>query len=129
MPSPFPGMDPYIETPETWRDFHNNLASEIQGRLNGALEPKYFAALEAYVTYETVEISAHHRAFPDVSDWRDQSKEGERPAAIAIVPAPAESLVPLDEELQLFTVEVRRTSDRVLDEHRAALPREQAAGA
>jgi hypothetical protein len=25
MPSPFPGMDPYIETPALWSDFHNNL--------------------------------------------------------------------------------------------------------
>ena len=26
MPSPFPGMDPYIETPELWPDFHSDLA-------------------------------------------------------------------------------------------------------
>lgn len=115
MPSPFPGMDPYIETPEVWRDFHNNLASEIQGRLNRDLAPRYFAALEAYVTYETVEVSAARRAYPDVSVWRETSKEGDRPTSAAtIVRAPSESLVPLEEELQLFTVEVRRTADRLL---------------
>jgi hypothetical protein len=31
MPSPFPGMDPYIETPELWSDFHNDLASTRLG--------------------------------------------------------------------------------------------------
>ncbi|QWK12050.1 MAG: DUF4058 family protein [Thermoflexus hugenholtzii] len=27
MPSPFPGMDPYLERPDLWPDFHGNLAS------------------------------------------------------------------------------------------------------
>lgn len=26
MASPFPGMDPYIEDPELWGDFHSDLA-------------------------------------------------------------------------------------------------------
>lgn len=25
MPGPFPGMDPYLEKPELWPDFHQNL--------------------------------------------------------------------------------------------------------
>ena len=29
MPSPFPGMDPYIETPRIWTDFHNGLAEKF----------------------------------------------------------------------------------------------------
>src|SRR5262245_58959518 len=29
MPSPFPGMDPYLETPDRWRNVHGNLATEI----------------------------------------------------------------------------------------------------
>jgi hypothetical protein len=33
MPSPFPGMDPYLEPPNIWEDFHANLAGEIQAQL------------------------------------------------------------------------------------------------
>ena len=51
MPSPFPGMDSYIETPELWSDFHNNLASEMQAQLNRLIQPRYFARLTPYVTY------------------------------------------------------------------------------
>ena len=40
MPSPFPGMDPYIESPELWSDFHNNLASEMQAQLNRLIQPR-----------------------------------------------------------------------------------------
>jgi len=56
MPSPFPGMDPYIESPALWSDFHNNLASEIQAQLNRLIQPRYFARLTPYVTYEVVEV-------------------------------------------------------------------------
>jgi hypothetical protein len=28
MPSPFPGMDPYLEAPDIWPDFHNALGAE-----------------------------------------------------------------------------------------------------
>ena len=34
MPSPFPGMDPFIETLELWPDNHGDVASEIRARLN-----------------------------------------------------------------------------------------------
>ena len=37
MPSPFPGMDPYLEAPSIWPDFHDALAAEIRGELNRTL--------------------------------------------------------------------------------------------
>ena len=33
MPSPFPGMDPYVERPAIWPDFHNRLITFICGAL------------------------------------------------------------------------------------------------
>ena len=32
MPSPFPGMDPYLEAPHIWPDLHNALAAETPQR-------------------------------------------------------------------------------------------------
>ena len=46
MPSPFPGMDPYLEAPDIWPDFHDALASEIRRHLNGILPAPYYARLE-----------------------------------------------------------------------------------
>ena len=37
MSSPFPGMDPYIEDPEVWSDFHGGLADEMRAQLNSVL--------------------------------------------------------------------------------------------
>lgn len=57
MPSPFPGMDPYIEDPESWPDFHNDLASEIRAELNKTIQPNYFARCK--VSLE-VPLRLHH---------------------------------------------------------------------
>lgn len=52
------GMDPYIEQPNRWIGFHNNLAGEIQERLNQELPAGYYAALEPVVTYEVIAVTA-----------------------------------------------------------------------
>jgi hypothetical protein len=50
MPSPFPGMDPYLEGP-TWMNFHTQLCAEIARQLIPKLRPRYVALLnERFVT-------------------------------------------------------------------------------
>ena len=49
MPSPFPGMDPYLEEPGLWPDVHHGLISEIQARLNQRIRPKYHVRVEERV--------------------------------------------------------------------------------
>lgn len=44
MPSPFPGMDPYLEG-ELWSEFHATLASAIRAQLMPRLAPKHVALL------------------------------------------------------------------------------------
>jgi hypothetical protein len=49
MPSPFPGMDPYLEDPGLWPDVHHRLISEFHERLNEGLRPKYYVRVEERV--------------------------------------------------------------------------------
>src|SRR5262245_15479346 len=49
MPSPFPGMDPYLEDPGLWPDVHHGLISEMQAELNRQLRPKYHIRVEERV--------------------------------------------------------------------------------
>lgn len=44
MPSPFPGMDPYLEHPARWPGVHQRLMTYIADTLNIALPPHYVAA-------------------------------------------------------------------------------------
>jgi hypothetical protein len=46
MPSPFPGMDPYLEAPDIWPDLHHSLAAKISSELNHRLPPHYYSRLE-----------------------------------------------------------------------------------
>ena len=46
MPSPYPGMDPYLERPRSWPDVHNSLAADIRRQLNQTLPDGFFAESE-----------------------------------------------------------------------------------
>jgi hypothetical protein len=113
MSSPFPGMNPYLEHPNIWEDFHANLATEIQSQLSPKLRPRYFAALVPRVTYEEVVIEEKHSIKPDVSVYRvnDRPWGGE---AVAIAPAPVTGRVAMELPVNLYTVEIRETETGVL---------------
>ena len=49
MPSPFPGMDPYLEAPGLWPDVHHELLSVARELLNRGLRPKYHVRVEERV--------------------------------------------------------------------------------
>jgi Protein of unknown function (DUF4058) len=68
MPSPFPGMDPYLENPGLWPDVHHNLISRIQGVLSAQLQPNYLVRVEdrAYIADEANETFDPQLRIPDV---------------------------------------------------------------
>lgn len=105
MPSPFPGMDPYLEGSNIWEDFDANLATEIQTQLAPQLRPRYFVALTPRVTYDEVLIQEKRLLKPDVSVL----KVSDRPLAgegIAIAPAPLTGLVTLEEPVKEQSIEI-----------------------
>ncbi len=44
MPSPFPGMDPFLESPAVFPDLHDSFVDTLKAHLQKALPPPYFAA-------------------------------------------------------------------------------------
>lgn len=64
MPSPFPGMDPYLEEPGLWPDVHHELISVVRESLNAQLRPRYFARIEDRV-YVSDEHDPGHRVIED----------------------------------------------------------------
>lgn len=49
MPSPFPGMDPYLENPVYWGGIHAKLINAINTALNRDLPEGYFADIEEHI--------------------------------------------------------------------------------
>jgi hypothetical protein len=78
MPSPFSGMNPYLESSHIWEDFHSRLAAEISDQLTPDLRPKYVATLATRITYETVE---YDRAAYDLAPGLQRATTPARPVA------------------------------------------------
>jgi hypothetical protein len=68
MPSPFPGMDPYLESPDIWPDLHHRLASIISSALNRMLPRPFYARVEMRpeLAIVTEEGEGRSRIIPDV---------------------------------------------------------------
>lgn len=115
MNSPFPGMDPYIEGPTLWSDFHNGLAYETRVQLNQSIQPTYFARLTPYVTYEVVEVGKKKQGIrPDVGIWHLSQSQEPAATTATITPAPVESRVLLEIPLRLYRVEIYATDSEEL---------------
>ncbi|MGP0064047.1 MAG: DUF4058 family protein [Isosphaeraceae bacterium] len=68
MPSPFPGMDPYLENPVLWSDVHHSLISIYRETLAAQLRPKYVVKIEerVYISDESDEEFDIQVRVPDV---------------------------------------------------------------
>lgn len=101
-------MDPYIEDPDIWPDFHADLASQIRTELNRRIQPRYIAKIIPRVTYEILEIMETRGVTPDVAVWRTaREAQAAYPAAPVITPPLAESSVGFEYPTRTFSVEVR----------------------
>ena len=70
MPSPFPGMDPYLESPEIFPDFHDSLITYLRENLQANLPAPYYAAIGRRVW-----IAASRRSIgPDVHVLRSRPR-------------------------------------------------------
>ena len=65
MPSPFPGMDPYLEG-YLWPDVHSALAGKIRQQLAPLLRPRYAARLAVYLVEDSAPESDIGIMYPDV---------------------------------------------------------------
>lgn len=54
MPSPFPGMDPWIEKPSLWPDFHISLLVALRAALNAGLPERFVADLDRHAWIDDI---------------------------------------------------------------------------
>jgi hypothetical protein len=63
MPSRFPGMDPYLETPQLWPDLHQSLITYIRDALQPQIRPRYRARIEERLYV----VQSSRSIYPDVT--------------------------------------------------------------
>ena len=49
MPSPFPGMNPYLEQADVWQDFHQSFIPLLRQLLSAQVRPKYLVKIEEQI--------------------------------------------------------------------------------
>lgn len=116
MPSPFPGMDPYLEG-YLWPDVHNSIASKIRQMLVPLLRPRYTARLEVYLAQDSMPEGEVGILYPDVEVLQNrQSTSTQLPRQEAVVTTPAALTLPLMLPIQVRipTVEIRDTAQNRL---------------
>jgi hypothetical protein len=113
MPSPFPGMDPYIEASDEWGDFHTSLLTFIRGRLNAILPRRYRAKVDVFVFIHEPSRRRRRRVEPDVYVV-ERSRPGEAGLAVAAASAPATITLPAVRKKHKSVLIVDRKTDRVV---------------
>lgn len=110
MPSPFPGMDPYLEHPEFFPDLHDALISGLRVALQERLPASYCALTRSRVWVEYSERSIE----PDVNVLRTEAPDnhGGTATAVSVSVQPVIVYVPNDESresyLEVYTVQGER---------------------
>ncbi|MBD2772272.1 DUF4058 family protein [Iningainema tapete] len=114
MPSPFPGMNPYLENPALWKEVHNLLIVAIFDALNPKLRPKYRVAIEQRV-YQTAGDNSLLVGIPDVAVQRSQTALNPKTANIAIATPPVQAMtvtIPMPETIRESYLSVREVTTR-----------------
>ena len=114
MPSPFPGMNPYFESPAVWHGFHQRLIPAIANALTAQLRPNYIVLIEEQIYVH--EIEEPSRSLAGRADLALAELEGRNSsAAVALVEAPVVGVLTefVDEE-RLGYVEIRDKGKREL---------------
>lgn len=88
MPTPFPGMDPYLERRGLWEEVHTDLITRIRQFLTPRLRPKYRVAIEQRTYLSLFTPGGDLIGKPDVMVATPQRGAG----ATAVVTAPASVL-------------------------------------
>ena len=115
MPSAFPGMDPWLESPEQWHNVHRILITLITVELNRILPEGFAATIDEQVYL----LLPEDRYLPDVAVVRTPNfatqttrKVATMPSAVATITPSIEVNVEAVEEIQIPFIKVVTTHGR-----------------
>lgn len=108
MPSPFPGMDPYLEG-HLWPDVHDSLAYLIKVQLAPRLGPNYVVHLHSYTVEDTSPDEDIGIMYPDVEVFHKPDTLQEPPVTYGVKTTPETMVLPdiKPVEVRIPVVEIR----------------------
>jgi hypothetical protein len=114
MPSPFPGMNPYLEQDDAWQDFHTSFIPLAREALLAEVQPNYFVKVEEQLFIH--ELPGDERRLLGRSDLSITSSplpDRTRPAGVLQGPARVQVPVGVDVERHSY-LEIRDRRNREL---------------
>jgi hypothetical protein len=118
MPSPFPGVDPYLEDQGYWREFHSKYLNWVQDSLAERVPDAYEVRIEERLSlvYEP-ETDPKRDVWPDVAVLRKSEASPvaqHSPGTMTVEPVTIPLLMYQTEEVIEHRLEIRQRSDRGL---------------
>ncbi len=114
MPSPFPGMNPYLEQEDAWHDFHDSYLPRVRDVLAAQVGEQYIVKIDEHIYIH--DLVAEQRAFlgrGDVTVAGVSPSTGSVPT-VGLIEAPVRVELPmLDDEHECY-LEIRDRRSRVL---------------
>ena len=120
MPSPFPGMDPYLETPHLWLDVHHELISQIRHALKPMIRPNYVARVELRVYVSNENDPGLDVIIPDAriektkTNGRKPAKSRSNGSTALAIAEPLIVPIQLDQEIEEARLEISDVKTREL---------------
>lgn len=115
MPSPFPGMNPYLEQPEVWHDFHQRFVPRIGDAIAGLMRPNYVTKVDENVYVHELEGPERLLGRPDVSVLENEPLINPGISTTTTIAARAiGKLLPTTDRIHEAFIEIRDAEDREL---------------
>jgi hypothetical protein len=115
MPTPFPGMDPYLEESGLWPDVHHRLITVASDLLVEQLRPRYYVRIEDRVFISDEDDVGREVIIPDLRVVEPNPPWNTTPAGSGLVSGgngatatiePVEATTLLDEEIREPRIEI-----------------------
>jgi Protein of unknown function (DUF4058) len=94
MPSPFPGMNPYLEQEEVWQDFHDRLVPAIGDALSPQVSPHFIVKIQEHLYIHKPKVRRRIRVGSGDVDIARAAGRSRRSRGTAILDAPVQVLLP-----------------------------------
>jgi Protein of unknown function (DUF4058) len=111
MPSPFPGMNPYLEHPDRWSTVHNRFIVAIADILTPLLLPRYQVDIEKRI-YQVTDSNLQLIGRSDVSVQTPRISESSIVSSSGSVATllPVRVTIPIEEEIREAYLEIKEAA-------------------
>jgi hypothetical protein len=114
MPSPFPGMNPYLEHRGVWHDFHESVLPVLRAQLTPQIAPRYYSQIDEQVYIHSEEGDDRKQVGrPDIGLFHDEPLTAAE-SAVAVLEPETVTMPAFDQLSESFLRIVDRDSGELI---------------